>query len=211
MNAQSNNTTDFAAEAAKVLTAFLEPLAPEAFIGHEWGRQPLHLRGRPSKVVDIFDLERFHRSLARASATVNRRGFRISAVVEDFDGMRTCTEAIELEDVEQTLAQGITVCVHDIGVGDEQLSAFGESIQQAMNFAGVVSFNCYLRPMDQVPTHTSIGASQLRSRSPAASDGVTPPRPAFPGRRPMPVWRRTGHSCGRCPGSGTEDGTPFHR
>lgn len=131
---------------AALLEAFLAPLSPKDFIEREWGRRPLHLRGSPERVASVFDLERFRKAVARGSAAAHRRNFQVSAIVEDFDGANTCTEPIDEGEIGSTLSEGATVCVHDIGVGDDRLDAFGQAIRRAMRFGGGVSFNCYLSP-----------------------------------------------------------------
>jgi len=50
------------------------------------------------------------------------------------------------EEVDRKLAEGLTVCANDIGVGDQRLTFFGRTIREQMSYVGNVWFNCYLSP-----------------------------------------------------------------
>lgn len=128
------------------LADFLYPLSPETFFERYWGICPVHIRGTPGKFSRLFSRGRFDRAIRKAAAVQFTRNFRIGAIVEDFDGSFTCTESIEIEDIAERLADGTTVCVHDVALGDGKLAAFGETVRRRSRFAGTVSFNCYLSP-----------------------------------------------------------------
>ncbi|MEA2998638.1 MAG: hypothetical protein QOK17_471 [Sphingomonadales bacterium] len=119
---------------------------PNRFFDHIWAGRPLHLRGRPVRFAGLFDRRRFDLALSRAAAASDPRNFQVRTVVEDGHGSYTCTEPIAPEEVEDVLAGGSTICVRDIGVGDDRLAAFGDAVRRAAHFTGSISFNAYLSP-----------------------------------------------------------------
>ena len=128
------------------LQRLLAPLDPREFLDDYWGSRSLHIRGTAEKFADLFDRERFDRAVEAAAMKSHVPTFRLSAVLPDYDGSWSRREAIEPEQIDETLASGISVCVNDITLGDEHLASLCDAVRLRLQFAGTVRFNAYLSP-----------------------------------------------------------------
>ena len=142
----SKNAPVWNSNEADVLNQLLAPLDPVLFIENYFGRQPLVVTGTPDKFINLFSRKRFNKAVKAAFRKRHVPSFRLSAVVKDLDGSWSTTEPIEPKDISKILAEGFTVCVNDITLGDEELAALCLAVKSQMNFAGRVRFNCYLSP-----------------------------------------------------------------
>jgi ribosomal protein L16 Arg81 hydroxylase len=135
-------------EQVSELRRLLAPLEPHTFVEQYWGRKPVHIRGTSAKFAELFDTDRFHEAVRRATSR-GVRSFRLGVVLppDVYDPLGlTSTEQIGADDIDRWLAQGNTICANDIGAGDERLARFAETIRSQLMFTGRVRFNCYLSP-----------------------------------------------------------------
>lgn len=128
------------------LRQLLAPLDVHEFLDQYWGKQSLHIRGTAAKFAQLFDRERFNNAVEAAAMKSHVTTFRLSAVVRDYDGSWSRREPIEPEQIDETLASGTSVCVNDISLGDERLSAICDAVRRRLQFVGTVRFNAYLSP-----------------------------------------------------------------
>ena len=105
-------------------------------------------------------------------------------------------QRIAPEDVDANLAEGLTICVNDISVGDERLRFLARTVREQMSFLGEVWFNCYVSPDGSgANTHfdcTVTTSLQIEGRkrwrfSPAPAIDL-PPSNAQVRRDGQPVW-----------------------
>ena len=142
----SRNSQVWDSKEADVLKSLLAPLDPLLFVEKYFGREPLYVKGTPDKFKTLFNRKRFDKAVKAAFRKSHVPSFRLSAVVRDLDGSWSVTEPIKPKEIPAALADGYTVCVNDITLGDEKLAALCLAIKSRMNFAGRVRFNCYLSP-----------------------------------------------------------------
>lgn len=133
---------------AGVLEQLLAPLDPKVFVEEWWGRKALFVKGTPDKFAELFDRERFLAAAKYGADRPHIQTFRLSAVVQDFDGSWTRTEPIEPEEIPAALEDGSTICVNDISIGDEGLAAICDDVAREMQFLGRIRFNSYLSNND---------------------------------------------------------------
>jgi ribosomal protein L16 Arg81 hydroxylase len=158
LQARSSEGQDGGAPQASVLEQLLAPFDPKVFVEEWWGRKALFVKGTPEKFAELFDRERFLAAAKYGAERPHIQTFRLSAVVQDFDGAWARTEPIEPEQIPSALEDGSTICVNDISIGDERLAAVCDDVAREMQFLGRIRFNSYLSNNDS-GTDTHIDTS----------------------------------------------------
>ncbi len=160
LGTSSGARSTWSPESADTLAQIVAPMDPRVFVEEYWGRRAVFIKGTPGKFRGLFDLAGFYKAVEGAALKTHVRSFRLSAVVASFDGAVSTTEPIGPDEIEATLAAGTTICVNDISLGDDRLSAICEQVKRRMNFTGWVRFNSYLSPHDSgTDTHFDTSVS----------------------------------------------------
>jgi 50S ribosomal protein L16 3-hydroxylase len=128
------------------LTELVSPISPETFLEEYWQRKPLYVKGTPEKFRSLFDRDRFYEAISNASELADPQGFRIAVVLKRSESSLSFSEEIAPNQVDGWLAQGTTICVNDIGAGDDRLTYYATAVREQMSYAGPVRFNCYVSP-----------------------------------------------------------------
>lgn len=136
------------AESGREIRELFAPVSARTFLEEYWQVKPLYIPGYPEKFRDLFSRHRFEDAIQRATEKPNGVGFKLGALVKDEEnhGGLTFTEAISPVDVDRSLAAGQTICVTDIGVGDDRLGDYARKIKEQLQYTGKVHFNCYFSP-----------------------------------------------------------------
>ncbi|QSQ21784.1 cupin-like domain-containing protein [Pyxidicoccus parkwayensis] len=128
------------------LAQLLHPVTPEEFLAKYWEKQALHVRGTPEKFARLFDRKRFDQAILHAGFDKRApASFGIHAFWRNRHGLYAAIE-IAPDQVREALTSRTTVCVNDIGAGDEGLSVFAAHIKRQLGLPSPVRFNCYLSP-----------------------------------------------------------------
>lgn len=133
------------------LLKLLAPVKLETFLFEYWQEKSMFIKGAPTKFQDIFDRQRFYKAIACADKLRHVPSFQILAMMPNAeDDVLAATSMnmarIDPADIDDLLAQGITICVNDISAADEELAAYARNIKAQMLYTGPVRFNCYLSP-----------------------------------------------------------------
>jgi ribosomal protein L16 Arg81 hydroxylase len=121
----------------------LAPLGTEEFVSAYWGKKALYLPGAPSKFEFLFDEQRFDRAIRCAHAKQQVGAFRLRALERDVATGLTLGKEIAPDDVDRAMAAGLTICVNDIGAGDDELAYLAHDFRTDIGHAGRTHFNCY--------------------------------------------------------------------
>src|SRR5262249_5305323 len=128
------------------LEQILAPMDPGKFIDEYFGQKPLYIKGTPMKFRTLFNRQRFESACNVAAQLTPSSTFRLSALVENFDGTLSRTEPITPDQITSVFDAGLSICVNDISLGDEELAAVCALVKRRINFAGWVRCNSYLSP-----------------------------------------------------------------
>jgi hypothetical protein len=107
----------------------------------------LYVKGTPEKFREIFSRRAFERAIRRGCERPDLPNFQLNVIRRRRDNdTLTRMERITPDDVGRSLAEGLTVCVNDISVGDERLTFLARTIREQMSYVGQVWFNGYMSP-----------------------------------------------------------------
>lgn len=142
--------TGAASRYGRELRQLLVPVTPETFLTEYWQVKPLYIKGTPDKFWELFDRQRFQQAIRRARELSHVPSFRLNAMmphrIEEEPLTLASMESVTPEEVDELLAQGISICVNDISAADERLAVFARTIKSQMMYLGRVRFNCYVSP-----------------------------------------------------------------
>jgi ribosomal protein L16 Arg81 hydroxylase len=188
---------DYGSATGSELRDLLAPVTPEQFLDEYWLRRPLFVKGTPDKFGDLFGRAAFDRAIRRGCERTDLASFQLNVIRPRRDGDTvTHMQRIAPEDVDGKLAEGLTICVNDISVGDERLRFLARTVREQMSFLGEVWFNCYMSPPGSgANTHfdcTVTTSLQIEGRkrwrfSPAPAIDL-PPSNAQARQDGQPVW-----------------------
>jgi ribosomal protein L16 Arg81 hydroxylase/catechol 2,3-dioxygenase-like lactoylglutathione lyase family enzyme len=124
------------------LARLLAPVTPEEFLERYWQQRPLHIRGTPDKLADVFDRAAFDHAVAEA----DERGVSIRV---SFDGTGFQKGVglhfpISSGSVAQYLSRQATICVDPIEQALPALADYAATLKRELHHAGPVSVKAYL-------------------------------------------------------------------
>lgn len=138
---------DYGSSTGHELRDLLAPLTPTEFLAEYWQRRPVFIKGQPEKFLGLFSRQEFDAALQSGARRTDLPSFQINIIAPSLgNGKLAHMKGISPDEVDLKMREGFTVCVNDIGVGDEKLTFFSRMIREQMSYIGSVWFNCYLSP-----------------------------------------------------------------